>query len=143
MRELNYDLKKIGSSDVSFQVVEDFKNDQNFLKQEGNLRKLILAIGRIYDLYSDLEPTASQHGQYHVALFVDAKVLYGEGTSDSYDSWRRIKASNKGDMKKDILGALVVHPLKEMYQEVINLEKESGELSHPVFDHNGVLRWPK
>jgi hypothetical protein len=89
-----------------------------------------------------------QHRQYHLALIIDKNIVFGEGTGTSWDvdGWRNLYSTEKLDSDKlraSILGAISIYPLKEMYQEILEIEKDSGELAHPVFDNKGVVRWPK
>lgn len=131
---------KIGKENM--QVITDFKNNNEFLKEKNNLRKLITAIGFVFDPFS-----GQQHRQYHLAVIFDSKT-FGLKSSKWIDQWtqfddntnEKLSESEKG---KGILGAISIIRLKETYKEMIELEKGSGDFAHPVFDSSGTLRWPK
>lgn len=89
-----------------------------------------------------------QHRQYHLALIVDKDIVFGEdtGTSWDVDGWRNLYSTKKLDTDKlhaSILGAISIYPLKEMYKEILEIEKGLGGLAHPVFDNKGNIKWPK
>lgn len=141
-RNLNYDLKKLDKSDENLKIIRSFQDDENFLQEKGNLRKLLVAISAIYDVEE------RQSRQYHVALIVDSKILDQSTNSWGTDYWKNlyefeIEKMSKEEKSSSILGVISIYPLKEVYNEVIKLEKNSQDMAHPVFDHNGVVRWPK
>jgi hypothetical protein len=128
----------------NLKTIQDFKDNPDFLKQKDGLRKIITALGNVHDWMIE----EHQHRQYHLALIVDKNIVFGEGTGTSWDvdGWRNLYSTEKLDSDKlraSILGAISVYPLKEMYQEILEIEKGSGDLAHPVFDNKGIVRWPK
>lgn len=142
-RNLNYDIKKLDTSDENLKTIEDFKNNDSFLLQKNNLRKLLIALGTAYD-----NPKGNQERQYHLALIVDDKLLKSSGNSWGDDGWKelyehQLEKINEKEIQSYIVGAISIYPLKEMYDEIIKLEKGSKDLAHPVFDHKGIIRWPK
>lgn len=139
---MNYDLEKLDKSDKNLKIIKSFQDNENFLQTKGNLRKLLVAISAIYDVEE------RQSRQYHVALIVDSKILDQSSNSWGVDYWKDLYESKTEKMSKEekdlkILGVISIYPLKEMYNEVIELEKSSQDMAHPVFDHNGIIRWPK
>jgi hypothetical protein len=141
-RNMNYDLKKLDDSDENLKIIKSFKENEDFLQQKGNLRKLLVALSSVYDV------EGRQSRQYHVALIVDSKILDKSSNSWNIDYWKELydfetEKIDKKEKNSSILGAISIYPLKEMHNEIIEIEKDSKDLAHPVFDHNGVVRWPK
>lgn len=141
--DLNPDLKKLDENDENFLIIQSFREDEKFLSQKDSLRKLLVALSAVYD-----DTTEHQHRQYHVALIVDSSIMDKASNSWGVEYWKELYESQteKIDKKEkylNILGVISVYPLKEMYKEIIEIEKGAEELAHPVFDHNGVVRFPK
>jgi len=141
-RNLNVDIKKLDTSDENLKIIEAFKNDEKFLLQKNNLRKLLIALGTAYD-----NPKGRQERQYHLALIVDNKLFKSSGNSWGDDSWKELyehelEKINEKDIQSYILGAVSIYPLKEIHNEILEIEKGSKDLAHPVFDHKGIVRWP-
>lgn len=128
----------------NLKIIQDFKENPDFLNQKDGLRKIVTALGNIHDWVIQ----EMQHRQYHLALIVDKNITLGKDTSGSWDvdGWRDIYSiKNINDLKLNasILGVISIYPLKEMHKEISDIEKDSGDLAHPVFDHKGIARWPK
>lgn len=141
--DLNPDLKKLDSNDENFLTIKSFREDNKFLSKKDNLRKLLIALSAVYD-----DTTEYQRRQYHLALIVDSSITDKASNSWGIDYWKELYESQTEKMDKKekyliILGAISIYPLKEMYKEIIEIEKGSEDLAHPVFDHNGVVRFPK
>ncbi|MEK7609493.1 MAG: hypothetical protein AAB470_00015 [Patescibacteria group bacterium] len=120
------------------------KNDPNYIKEPGALRDIVNAITYLQD-----NNLTEESRQYEIALILDDKTFgfKSEGGYMSYETWGSFEGSNNKNLPpsekiKGLLAAISIMPLKDLYQEMIDLEKGSGELAHPVFDNKGQLRWP-
>lgn len=123
-------------------IIKSFQENEDFLQEEGNLRKLLVALSAIYDVEE------RQSRQYHLALIVDSKILDDVSNSWGQDHWKELYEFEVEKIDKDkkdssILGVISIYPLKEMHNELIKIENNSKNLAHPVFDHKGIVRWPK
>src|SRR3989344_8931527 len=75
------------------------------------------------------------------------KLFKSSGNSWGDDSWKELyehelEKINEKDIQSYILGAVSIYPLKEIHNEILEIEKGSKDLAHPVFDHKGIVRWP-
>jgi hypothetical protein len=80
--------------------------------------------------------------QYEVAMIYHLGAVIGEETFHS--AWKRLGRDRAGnDPVKNLLGAIVLSPDREIVQNVTSLSSHSGSNSHPIFDKEGVLRFPE
>ncbi|MEX2369168.1 MAG: hypothetical protein WD552_02115 [Candidatus Paceibacterota bacterium] len=121
------------------EIIYDFMNDPDFLEQKDGLRKIIIAITNSHRLLND-----SERRQYHIAVIVDNSKFKFRSSEWGLSEWRRMSggATDEKDVAEGILGAISVYQLKYMYKEMINLDKGAGDFAHPIFDSNGVVRFP-
>lgn len=128
------------SEDASIEnknILKNFQEDENFLETKGNLRKVLLAINSLYN-------DSAQDKQYNLALLLDINSLPFKKSGWNMEYWNELSGFDLD--KKTILGAVSINPLKEFYKEMIDLENVSMKnenFSHPIFDHKGVIRFPK
>ena len=128
-------------SEVS-QVIQQFLEDDNFLDNRNNFRKLYTAL-----CFTEKTLASTLHSQYHIGLVVDSAAI---GTNrwrhpHSEDEWGDIR---NGEFSKDaLLAAICVIPNRDIVARIaeinINLSVKEADLAHPVFDANSVVRWPK
>lgn len=82
--------------------------------------------------------SAHEERQYSLALILDSSVFETDGKS--YRGWGSIK---RGESNRNILGVISIMPNKEALKKIIDLAREAGLASHPVFDNKGNARFPK
>jgi len=137
-------LELFAPIDVEYRkILHDFVVDPEYIIQKGNLRRVITAL------------TMSQRGQkdqYHVALVFDSSAVSekqswrkGTGFAESEkNEWRILKSSKEDpNQAQEFLGVIVVVPNRELVEKIAGLSSQARKFSHPVFDANGVVRFPK
>jgi len=135
-----------GHGQRNLEVIKEFKTNPSFFEKSGSLRDIINAI--IYSL-DDPESSSFQGRQYEVGLIFDNKVFkFQPRMPMGYACWSSFQEKNlcnlsESEKKKGLLAAISIIPLKELYKEMIELEKGLGDFAHPIFDNSGNLRWPK
>lgn len=82
--------------------------------------------------------SAHEERQYNLAVIIDSTVFETDG--ESYRGWGYIK---RGESAGNVLGAISIMPDKETLKKIIDLAREAGLSSHPVFDNKGNIRFPK
>lgn len=82
--------------------------------------------------------SANEERQYNLAVIIDSTVFETDG--ESYRGWGYIK---RGESAGNVLGAISIMPNKETLKKIIDLAREAGLSSHPVFDNKGNVRFPK
>ena len=82
--------------------------------------------------------SAHEERQYNLTVIIDSAVFETDG--ESYRGWGYIK---RGESAGNVLGAISIMPNKETLKKIIDLAHEAGLSSHPVFDNNGNVRFPK
>jgi hypothetical protein len=123
-------------------IIDDFLSDEEYLTRDReNLRKVINAIA--------FGPKLSrQSSQYHVALILDIEGAAVGGAS-LQRSWGYLGGlkdyKDQPTYKKEraVIGAIATVPNKEIFQEMTELSSHSGSIAHPIFDAQGVVRWPR
>lgn len=111
-------------------VLQAFLADENYLDRPGAIREVVSAISYVYG-----------DRQYHIALLFDDEVFrFPESPTEAQWSYFPKGADGKG---KGLLGAVSLLPLKEMQNEMLQLEKTSGDFAHPIFNKEGECIWPK
>lgn len=124
-------------------ILHDFVSDPEYILQKGNLRKVITALTMSHRRQKD---------QYQVALVFDSAAVTEEqswkGASgfveSEKDEWRLLKSSKEDSHQaQEFLGVIVVVPSRELVEKIASLSSQAREFSHPVFDANGVVRYPK
>lgn len=149
-RILNYYLVSLNEElcfgraniDIFFKV----QNDPEYIKKPGALREIVNALAYLQD-----NSLTEQSRQYEIALILDDATFgfKSEKSFMSYETWgsfegaKNIENLSDDEKRKGLLAAISIMPLKDLYGEMIDLEKGSGEFAHPVFDNKGNLKWPK
>lgn len=82
--------------------------------------------------------SAHEERQYNLAVIIDSTVFETDGKS--YRGWGHIKRDGSAG---NVLGAISIMSNKETLKKIIDLAREAGLLSHPVFDNKGNVRFPK
>ena len=82
---------------------------------------------------------ASSKEQYHMALVIALEALVSEGAG-GLDDWCSLQG---GPIKDHLLAAICVMPNKELLEKEIELVSAAGQNSHPVFDNQGRIRFPR
>ncbi|MFZ4387694.1 MAG: hypothetical protein ACOYOI_05980, partial [Chthoniobacterales bacterium] len=124
-----------------YRVIQDFLSDDNYLEEEGNMRKLYKAI-------SFTDKTSSFHRQHHVGVLLDSSILgsrkYAHPHATKGEEWGEVR---DGNFSKDkVLGAICAISNKDIVKRLIeineNLTQDNATLAHPVFDSSSIVRWP-
>ena len=123
-------------------VLHEFIANPDYILQQGNLRKVITALSM---------SLRNQAKMYHVALIFDSSAVSekqswgGSPFAESEkDEWRILKKiEDDPNQAAELLGAIVVMPNRDIVEKVVTLSAQAQEFSHPVFDSQEIVRWPK
>lgn len=140
---------RLNYGDKNLEILNSFLNNQNFFKEGGNLRELVNAI--VYAVDNPESSSGKDKGsfgrQYQIAVVFDNKIFnfkpqlpMGGACWSLFLNMENLSDTQK---KNGLLAAVSVIPTKELYQEMIEIEKNTGDFAHPVFDQKGIIRWPK
>lgn len=125
------------------QIVKDFLANPESFEAPEKLRMFIRAIcEQPVERRGDL-----QLQQYQLALIVSLEAV-GIGEDDDYSggnpSWRFLKSQVRGrESGPCLLGAVAIMPEKSIVERVVELSRRAGILAHPVFNHSGLVRYPR
>jgi len=132
-------------------IVRSLKNDPAYLEKPGALRETLNVLTHLVD-----NPRGRDAGQYMIALILDNKTfqfkeprMQGTSYKEDWGSFNRpwtekqMNSLSEAEVKQGLLAAISIMPLKDLHQEMILLDKGASDLAHPIYDNNGVLRWPK
>ena len=127
----------------TLQILNEFLEDPDYLeKDKNNLRKVMNAIS-----YAPKQFRRDSR-QYNIALVLDVSSAAIGGRAwnpewgyigDAKD-WKGESTYEKGNA---ILAAVATMPNKELWQDMSKLSAHAGSMAHPIFDRNGIVRWPK
>ena len=140
--------ERLKYGDKNIEILDLFKNNQNFFEEGGDLRELVNAITYAVDNPESLSGRykGSFGRQYQIAVVFDNKVFnfkpnlpMGGACWSLFSNTENLSDTQK---KNGLLAAISVIPTKELYQEMIEIEKGAGDFAHPVFDQNCIVRWP-
>jgi hypothetical protein len=131
----------------NWEIFKNFYQDENWLKTKGNLRLLYNALCRVnnpkIDDYFRLATGGYQNKQYHVAAVFDLSAIGFKG-SWSHEKWGLLQASQEDDQSAaQLQGAISVMPIKEMWEEMVEVSSHAEAMAHPIFDSYGLVRYPK
>jgi len=134
---------RFGRSNIN--IFFKLKNNPEYIKEKGALRKITNALTYLQD-----SEMMTESRQYEIALIIDDAVFgFKTGGDQMWDeSWGSFKASKNASLsaeerKKGLLAAISIMPLKELFEEMKDLEKGIGDFAHPIFDNKGRLKWPE
>ncbi len=140
---LKYDIE-LRFGEENLKIVHEFiQNPEEYISSQENRRKLYHAI-----LYSPTEKTDQLSRPYHMLLIFDDKEFNfkPQGSFVSYQEWARFPHDKSQEIYyKGLLGAISLMPNKEINEKMLEIEKISisKDLSHPIFDSSGRVKWPK
>ncbi len=124
----------------NLKVINDFlQDDEYLLKDKNNVRLLINAIALTPAWYG-----SKGHKQYHLALVFDHEALLSNQYTRKREIWDKINPRQTVSYRPPdhLLGVIVIVPDKQFVQKAINISSHGRGWAHPVFDRNGVVRWP-
>lgn len=120
-------------SEDSLRVIHDFLTTDTF--EHTSLREVIHAIA-----YARLGKDRDS-AQYHIAMVFNTAGIYGLEHAWANLDQRMIKLNNLTP-SQCILGAIALMPNKELWETMITADAQAQDASHPIFDRNGVVRYP-
>lgn len=113
--------------------IDRFITDPSLYSKE-NYRALLNDVGRHVASERD-ENTA----QYHIMAVFSPTTIGDETSGYGFNDWKVLR---KGAKPSDLLAAYAMLPQKDLYKDMIELSSDAGELTHPIFDNQSILRWP-
>lgn len=118
-------------------IVEFVFNNNN--SQEA-LRKTINSLAYYHKPRAeDIMKPAGWDRQYHIAMIFSNKAIKA---ANYIDRWGSID-EDKRNSGEYLLGAISCMPNKELGQKMQEKVETAGNWSHPIFDSNGIIRYPK
>jgi len=124
-------------------VLRKLKSSPSYITEPGALREVMNALSYAMDHHD------SKNRQFQVAVVLDDDIFefgvreYRDRKWGSFALSKKFQSLSDVKKKKGLLAAISIVPLKDLYKEMVELERGSGDFAHPIFDNQGVLRWPK
>lgn len=133
-------VEELGLGEQNIEILEKLRDDPSYIQQKGALREILTACTHLMD-----DARRKDDRQYQIALVFDNEVF--GFAKESGEGWSSFPGKRKDvlndELRKGLLAAISIMPLKNLYGEMIEVEKGSGNFAHPIFDSQGLLRWPK
>ncbi|MDO8183481.1 MAG: hypothetical protein Q7T49_00655 [bacterium] len=137
-------LQKIyGEQLENIGIISNFFGDPEWINEgKDNLRKLFDVL-----VYFKQEGKRQEDSQYHIGIVLGLPaVMTGRIDNDLLrEEWGRITTKGDYDYKQSehIMGAVALMTDKSLVGLMESLQAQAGTLSHPVFDRNGHVMYPK
>ncbi|MCK5019098.1 MAG: hypothetical protein KAS32_18705, partial [Candidatus Peribacteraceae bacterium] len=77
---------------------------------------------------------------YHVMAIFNMDAVDLKTSCHGYGNWKYTKDDAKPE---DLIASFAMLPQRDLYEDMVRLSSNAGDLSHPVFDSHGTLRYPK
>lgn len=147
---LNVELEEKVMQYVETKRLWDFLGEENlnYLQEfmttdhpeEMDLRKIFEIIS-----YSQPARGKSDFAQYQIALLYDLNVSFGlqPGETHAWSNFARSAHKDKEFFSQKVLGAVAMMPNRELWQEMAKMSLNAGEIAHPIFDRDLIVRFPK